>query len=216
MRRKYFSAPKKGKMLAILGPDGSGKTTISNELTRLVHENVFFCGVETFHFRTFRGSSLGSVMSDGSGVISGGRPYGAQPRSSLGSAIKLLYYLFEYNIGYLKNIRPLIRENKLVIFDRYFLDFALDPSRARIRLPKGIITFLNKFIPQPDLYVFLVGDPMQLAKRKGELTTEETSALIQGYTCAGKKLGLVLDTMSGTPSEMAEKIFIYLTFNAAS
>jgi len=210
---KKLAKAAKGQMLVILGPDGSGKSTLAKEIVKLGNSNDRFSDVEVFHFRPFRGASLGSVVSGGSRIVNGGRPYVAPPRSLAGSLIKIFYYMFEFIFGYVINVRPLLNMNKLVIFDRYFLDFGLDPKRFRIKLPSRMVFFLNWFIPQPDMYLFLVGDAGVLAERKGELSLEETALLTQRYACVGARYGLIIDTTDTTLAETVKKIAEPLTFN---
>lgn len=210
----YLIRPKQGKVLVMLGPDGSGKSSISEELIELNHASNF-SGVEIFHFRPFRNPSIGSLVTSGKGVVAGGRPYVSKPRSLFGSFIKLLYYVIEYNYGYFVNIYPLLHQNKLVIFDRHFLDLGLDPERARMKLPDGLVEFFNKFIPQPDLFVFLVGDAQILSSRKDELTIEETETLLGRYSGVAERLGVKFDTTNTPPSKTAERILAVLLHNSS-
>lgn len=204
LRSKFL---RKGIFLALYGPDGSGKSTLAEKLRRLQNESNSFSGFQIFHFTPAFLPSPVRCFTRGRGIVRGGRPYVAKNRGSFLCFIKLLYYAADFIAGYVFYVKPLLSVNKVVLFDRYFMDFYYDPERARLGLVPGIIHLLNKVVPQPDLNIFLVGDPKILYRRKGELTLKEISKLVDIYTKAGRSKGLVFDTSDESADSIARKIW---------
>lgn len=196
---------KKGIFIAIYGPDGSGKSTVVGNLYETLRRMRIFSDTKIFHFKPVTLLKYHLLIKDTTHVM-GGRPYVARPRSPLMSSIKLLYNFFEYNIGYLLYIRPLLLHSCAVLFDRYFLDFYFDPERCRINLKPNIIKLLYKFIPKPTINIFLTGDPQTFVERKRELTIAEVSKLIRKYEMEGRKQGIVLDSSRMNVDDIVNEI----------
>ncbi|MDQ7786905.1 MAG: hypothetical protein RDU01_04805 [Thermodesulfovibrionales bacterium] len=172
--------------LSIIGPDGTGKTTIINALTDLFvdvfktkHSNI--C---VFHFRPLLLPNLKKLFSLGrhKGIEEDfTKPHRAKPSGVILSIFRLLYYFIDYTIGYLIKVKPLFARNKIVIFDRYYYDFIVDPARARIKLPKIIPITLMKLLPMPAIVIFLDNKAEIIYKRKQELPIEEISRQLVEY-----------------------------------
>lgn len=108
-------------------------------------------------------------------------PHSAKPSGYLLSLFRFAYYFFDYTIGYLLKIKPMKKQGKTVIFDRYYYDFITDPARARIRLPKWFLNFTMCFVPKPDFTFLLLAPAEVMRGRKPELTIEELGQQIKDY-----------------------------------
>lgn len=174
--KRLFLPP--GYVIAVLGTDGSGKSTIINEITPILNE-AFHKGVIYHHLRP-------SWLPD-LGVLSGRRektaqhsvctnPHSSQPSGLLGSLFRWAYYLIDYSLGYLKKIW-LSKHTKshVHIFDRYYYDYFIDPYRLRVKLPWWIIRLGEFFVPCPDIILCLGGNPNIIYERKPETTLEEVT-----------------------------------------
>ena len=163
--------------IAILGTDGSGKTTIINALTPEL-ETKYHCKVSYLHLRPHwlppLGSVAGNKQSGGGGVVT--EPHALAPSGFVVSLIRLFYYLMDYTMGYWKVVRPKLRDaNRVLIFDRYHYDFLIDPRRMRIALPSWLIAGVLKIAPEPD-YVFCLGaDHKVIFERKPETSLDEVN-----------------------------------------
>lgn len=158
--------------VAVLGPDGSGKSTLIDHLQREIK-------------RACRRTALFHLMP---GMRRKGRnggpvadPHSKPPRSLPTSLLKLLYYLLEYNLGYWFKIRPALVRSTLVLFDRYYDDLLIDPKRYRYGGPMGLARWLRRFIPRPDLFLVLDVPVEGLLKRKQEVLPEELRRQVQAY-----------------------------------
>ncbi|NND70183.1 MAG: hypothetical protein HKN43_01250 [Rhodothermales bacterium] len=161
-----------GLFVVLMGPDGSGKTTINN-LSREYTETAFW-GVRYLHFRPFLG-----ISGDDDDIVED--PHAEPPRGTLSSIAKLAYYVFDYALGYLTKIRPCLSRSGLVIFDRYYEDMQIDQRRYRYGGPRFLLNLARWFVPTPDLYVFLDGDANVIQSRKQEVSFAETERQVDAY-----------------------------------
>jgi len=158
-----------GLVLAFMGPDGCGKTTIiegvKTDLTELFRQN------RQFHLFPKEGNSDTATID----------PHASKPRGYFSSVVKLFYFLGLYSIGYWQKIYPLKVKSTLVIFDRYYHDLLVDTVRYRHGAGKTWIRIIGFFIPKPDLWILLNAPADVIQLRKSEVTPEETSRQLQSY-----------------------------------
>ena len=166
-----FSASN-GIFIVLVGPDGSGKSSMYNYLMKECNELFKVC--KYYHGRFFIIPSLGDLAKgrlnrkkekspDFAIVIPENEDV---PYSTLKTLIYVLYYYFDFLLGYL----PVIKSRKygqMIVFDRYFYDYIIQPSFAKC--PKLLLRFLARIIPEPDLLVYLKCDPKIIQSRKPEL-----------------------------------------------
>lgn len=159
-----------GISVAFLGPDGSGKTTIINGLTS---SNLPFRKTDYFHLKPIKTKNSNTEVT--------AEPHKFKPYSKLKSYVKLAYFLYQYNFGWLKNIIPLKIKSSLVIFDRYFDDLIADNKRYRYGGESFMANFFRLFIKKPSLYFVLVTDAKTIYKRKQEVAFSELENQIFKY-----------------------------------
>lgn len=164
-------------IIVVEGTDGSGKSFIINTITPTL-EKQLSSSILYFHLRPHwlpdiaylfgnkeRSRKKTFVVSD---------PHSKKPSGVFGSLLRWMYYLLDYTIGYVFNIWiPSMRKSRVIVFDRYYYDYYIDPKRSRISLPKSILKFGDLFVPSPELILCLGGDPVIIYNRKPETTLEE-------------------------------------------
>lgn len=171
--RRFIRPP--GVVIAILGVDGVGKSTIINSilpaLKAATHNSVFVQHLRPdllpplVRLKGKKKIPIDSVVD----------PHGSKPSGMLGSMFRLTYLTVDYVFGYWLKIRPRIaKQPTVVIFDRYAYDMVLDSRRFRIALPQKVISWFAGLAPKPDLIFCLHGDPEIIYIRKKELPIEET------------------------------------------
>jgi thymidylate kinase len=172
-----------GLSIAILGLDGSGKSTVING----VKANLYtaFRRQQYYHLIPVEISKENKVNTN---------PQGEKPYSFFVSFIKLLYLIFKYNLGYVKVYLKLIKST-FVIFDRYFDDILIDKLRFRFKGPRIFLKVTTFLIPKPKIYIYLDTSGEVAFKRKNELSVEELNRQrIQYLTLIKtKKNGYIID-----------------------
>jgi thymidylate kinase len=166
-------APQRGIMIAVLGPDGSGKSSVIAALAAACAPA--FAQTVCLHLRP------GLLPSADPGTVPVEDPHGKEPYGWLRSALKLAYYVVDYAVGYHWRIRPVLRQAGLVIFDRYYHDLLVDPKRYRYAGPPWLARWAARVIPGPDLFVLLDAPPDVLQRRKREVPFAETRRQCDAY-----------------------------------
>jgi thymidylate kinase len=187
---------KPGVCIAVLGPDGVGKSTIIEQIRPVIEKALHTKAI----YRHLRPGFLPSLN-----VLFGGRdveatasnPHGSKPSGFIVSLLRLSYYTTDYVVGYWLKVFPKIaRQPCLYIFDRYYYDYHFDPARSRIALSQWIIKLFGIFIPRPDIILCLGAEPKMIHARKPELDIEELCRQTKRlkHFCDGNPVAVWIDT----------------------
>lgn len=161
--RRWFEPT--GILVAIVGPDGVGKSTLISNLVMPL-ELAFWRRHKLFHWRP---NVIAPKPDNGPET----NPQGKVVRGKLFSIIHLIGFFLDYCIGYPLVIRPLLAKSNFVVFDRYFHDVLVDPVRYRYGGPMWFAKFLSRFVPEPDIVFVLEADTDLIWRRKPELSQNE-------------------------------------------
>jgi len=181
--------------IAFLGPDGSGKSTVINELKK---RQLPFRRIDYFHLKPLKKRNNNTIIVED--------PHKYPPYSKIKSFVKLIYFVYQYNIGWIKNILPLKIRSSLVIFDRYYDDILVDKKRYRISLGDFWIKFFRNFIPKPDLYFVLVTEPETIYDRKQEVSFEELKNQVKKYEQLVDNKKYIKIDVNKKPEEIVDEI----------
>ena len=186
-----------GLVVAFLGPDGSGKSTLISDL--MANSECYARRSDYYHFRprVINGSAQSSP------VIS---PHGKLNRGKFASVLKIVYFFVDYWLGFVLKIFLQKRRSSLVVFDRYFNDMFVDTRRYRMSIPLGVLRFSFKWFPKPDLWVVLQADPSKIINRKPEVSLEECQRQVIEYKRLAAELPdcLIVDTSFDSVTSAAE------------
>ena len=178
--RTILSYRKYARVIAVLAPDGTGKTTFLDKLNEamsfyyvnLIEDNRF----HIYHFRPTILPNLGE-LGEKAGVMKQDRdftdPHRSKPDNFFGSLIRISYYVCDYIIGWQKCVRSDVQFDKYTVFDRYSYDFIVDPLRTKLNLPISVRKFFVRLTPQPDIVYILHAQPEVIYSRKKELSLDE-------------------------------------------
>lgn len=201
-----------GGWVVFLGPDGCGKTSVIGVVVPALASD--FRSTEIIHLRPalgMRNIKLSQSVTD---------PHGKPPRSFFASTAKILYFLFDYVLGYVLIVRPKLVRSTFIVFDRYYHDLLVDPLRYRYGGPMWFAQWVAKLIPKPDLFILLDAPPEVLQSRKQEVPFEETVRQRQAYLelVRGMKNRLVIDAsrpLDEVVTEICEKILDFMSQKTA-
>jgi thymidylate kinase len=158
--RRLFCPP--GFHVALLGPDGAGKSTLIENVTRLL--KPCFPAQRTYKFRP---DVFGRIVPETQPT-----PHLREPRSTLVSYAKIAYYFADWWLGLFMRLWPARRRGTLVVFDRNFADLAVDQRRYLVQGVGVLAQILRRLVPQADATFILDADPARVHARKPELPVD--------------------------------------------
>lgn len=172
-----------GQFVVMLGPDGCGKSTVIHGLIRHAVEESLYSAIFHFHWRPGLLPQLSAFSKRGAAVDFGVdrfNPHKAPPASLPSSWVRVAYYACDYVAAW-----PLIALHRsrgaLILFDRYFYDFIVDPLRMRVHPATRLPRRLSHVVPGPDKVIVLECDPVVAYARKAELPVDEAARQRSAY-----------------------------------
>lgn len=161
--------------MAIIGTDGSGKTTVIN-LLQTAFSGAAHNGY--FYYHMFPGlfPSLSQLLKkEKKGpFVPVTDPHGGKQSGFIGSLVRICYYSLDYTIGYwVKVYLCRVKKASIHVFDRYYYDYLLDQKRAAIKLPLWIRKLFVSIYPSPCIIFCLGANPEEIFERKKELPLPE-------------------------------------------
>ncbi len=163
-RAIWRSSNPAGVLLAIMGPDGVGKSTVIEGLSR-----DFVIPMRRQILFHWRPELL--ARRKGKGPVT--EPHGQIPRGLLASMAYLSVFFADCWAGYIFVIWARLVKSDFVQFDRYFHDVLVDPLRYRYGGPTWYARFLCRLLPEPDLVILLDANEDLIFARKTELPRAE-------------------------------------------
>lgn len=188
-----------GMSICFLGPDGSGKSTIINGLLK---KTLPYRKTAYFHLKPYKANNNKS-----SATIN---PHEYKPYTKLKSYTKLLFFIYQYNWGWIKNIWLLKLKSTLVIFDRYYDDLIVDHKRYRYGGSVKIAKLVRAFIPQPEHYFILIADAKIIYSRKQEVLFSELQSQIEKYKALTDNKQYHLVDVNKLPEDIVTEVYTIL------
>jgi thymidylate kinase len=200
----YVSTFGRGVSIAIVGPDGTGKTTLINELSKklkLGHYNVshFYMGarehinpltrlivslVKSRNKNQNKKSRSKSIIKNHGSQLSSSFSINNLPTSIspdnlpyIRSLFNALIYVVELSTKYLV-ILPSLYRKKVILFDRYIFDILAERSLKKHSFLKFLVLHI---FPSPDFTFYVKNDIHTLFSRKPELSAEELKLYNKRY-----------------------------------
>jgi len=202
-----------GLFVVVLGPDGSGKSTVSGLVLRNLERA--FRRAWRFHWRPGLFRKLGRTANrHATGTDT---PAETSKYHGFVSLARFIYYWLDFVIGYWVVIYPVMARTGLVIGERYFPDVLVAPERYGFAVPRWLMRSVAWFVPRPDLIVLLKDDPDVIHARKPELSPARIGELMDAYEMELKHWGnaRILTTEGGAAVVAARLAAIILEERAA-
>ena len=181
--------------IVFLGPDGSGKSSIINKIKKELDENKI--SNKHIHLKpNFFFNKTSKPTKD---------PHNQLLRSNFLSFIKLIYWLILFKVFFF--IEKFLK-NRVLLFDRYPHDVAIDPIRYRFDLSKNLTFKILDFFPKPHYWIIMTGNPKKIFERKKEVKLKTIINQISKYeSFAKKKTNSILITRLEDYSLITKLIF---------
>lgn len=162
----YNALKNKGKFVVLVGPDGVGKTSLSHVISNYLKD--IFRDIKYFHFIPNKIISL-----DVKEILSADKlKFTNRKQSSFFSYVRILRNMMRFIFYYHRIIFFLYKQN-LVIGDRYFFNYFLDPSSVKYFGAEWFVRLIYRIIPKPDYIFFVIADPETVQSRKQELSNNQ-------------------------------------------
>ncbi len=173
----------RGFLVSFSGVDGAGKSTILEETRQLLSKK--------FRKKTVVIRHRPSILPILSSFIYGKKqaetrsasrlPRTGNNTSQLNSLFRFGYYFADYLFGRSYIFFKYQIRNYIVLYDRYYFDFIIDPKRTNLTLDKTFTKTLYRFVQKPKINFFLHAPAEIILERKKELPPEAIKSLTAGY-----------------------------------
>jgi thymidylate kinase len=178
--RHHLRPPMSG-FVVLLGPDGSGKSTIGDLVADALYKEPFkVCRRFEYNFRIVpelkqfkRGIArlLGRPVAKTVAVLPGTRGSGmTRDHGTLRGMGYVTYYALDFIVGRLL-LRKLRGQGALLVFARYFHDYYY--QRGYGNVPRWYLRMLELLVPKPDLILYLDRSAQEIYDGKPELDLDE-------------------------------------------
>lgn len=166
---------KRNFLLALIGPDGSGKTTVAESLAHNIKKKKSsFTDYSYIHGRWGYIPNLGFFIGRDKQKTNFMDHEVKENNTVIYSKIKLMivlsYYYIDYLLGAIK-IFICRGKNKLYIADRFHYDYFISDQFQNY--PKFFRFLYTKTLPCPDLVIYLKAEPEIIINRKPELSIDQ-------------------------------------------
>ena len=161
----------RGKLIAIEGIDGAGKTTVARYVYGFLTNHGYRCSLFKEPSNSFYGRAIKKAMKKAI----------KNPSALINPKIELMLFLKDREVNVKKRILPALRKGLIVIMDRYYYsNIAYQSVRG---LSADWIRKLNeKIAPKPDLVILLdlsAEKAMERIESRGECSIYEETEFLE-------------------------------------
>ena len=165
------------------GVDGAGKSTIL-QLVKEQLEYKYHKRVKVLRHRPGILPILSSMKygkSQAEKKASSSLPRKGTNSSFFSSMGRFLYYYMDYLIGQVYVFFRYQINGNVILYDRYYFDFIIDPRRSNISLKPSFLRLGYSFVVKPEVNFFLYAPAQEILSRKQELSEEDIRTMTSDY-----------------------------------
>ena len=188
-----------GVFAVLIGPDGSGKTTIAGKVIEVLRESPY---PVSYIYLGGKNQTLPENLKTAFSI------HRAVPKDTFLKKIRdfvaIVYHCFRYVVKYWKKIYPITVKGGIVVGDRYYFDLL---SGSTYDLPCWLNQLIIRLMPNPQITILLANDVDTIRARKKELSLEEISRKLDRLRHLGRYVpGWNEVATSGTISEVVSTV----------
>lgn len=196
--RRFLHPP--GIVVAICGPDGSGKSTVHERLAELLAPSFSPAKSRHYHWKppfltTSRRARRGSAPN----------PHSQPTRSRLASLAYFGFHWIEFFAGSHLAFRWVPFRGGMVVIDRFYYDFFVDQARYRLNVPMPFVNAAMVPLKHPDIAVLFDAPPEVLFARKQELNLAELQRQRLAFKAATKLIPNLVVVDASQPIEVVAR-----------
>jgi DNA polymerase III delta prime subunit len=212
LRRVAFGAP---ELVAFIGPDGSGKTTLTHALARQMG-----CAVDVWKMpqpSRWEGRALNRRLLDLNARLR--RDMMSRRPGPRRKAVAALTHTLEYLEQHLRLARILTRSPGMTFTDGYAWEPVIRWRRESATMPFWWRVLVARLFPRPRLVILCGGDPEAIWRRKPEMVPWQIRATGRRYRALLRRMRvpfLEVDTTAESIEETIRRVSAALGMEAGS
>jgi O-antigen/teichoic acid export membrane protein len=170
-----------GMYIVLLGPDGSGKSTMTERILKLLGPLFQSC-----HVMQWRPQILRPRQQFAPGF---NPPHTKPSYGTLRSMAHVSAALLDYFVAYPIKVMPFMAHRALIVYDRDFHDLLVDRLRYRYGGPEWFLKVAIGLCPAPEtVFLTLDAEPDIILNRKNEVAPEELRRQRKAYADLAARL----------------------------
>jgi len=163
-----------GVYIVLLGPDGAGKSTLTNKFVELLRPLFDSHRILQWRPQILRPRPRYSPAFN--------PPHTHAPYGWARSVVHILAVVADYCVGYAALIGPLLTHNTMIVYDRDFHDVLVDRLRYRYGGPEWFLHAAIRLSPEPErMFLILDAEPEVILNRKNEVAPDELRRQRRAY-----------------------------------
>jgi N-acetylglucosaminyldiphosphoundecaprenol N-acetyl-beta-D-mannosaminyltransferase len=159
-----------GLLVSVVGPDGTGKTTLADGLE--LASDGLFRGARRLHLSPGLLPPPGRLLRRPPPADTS-QPQSRPPSAPAGSIARIGYLAADTLIGWIPSVSWAKARATLVVLERGWDDLAVDPRRYRLGAGARLVQLGKRVLPHPDLTLLLEAPAEEVHARKPELAVAE-------------------------------------------